>query len=256
MTEESAKPLHYSIPLESVLSPSSLRILHEATEELKRRNKEMREIIARPIKEVTELVNDHLEKRKAMERCVQSTLFARQDAAFLITQSPKAKEAPGNVDADSSTVPLSTLPTAEQRIYLKAMERWTVALERNNQLMEEAQRRQRSNVKKSAMQTLILTEDAWVYLQYYPKKYVDLGKAPQRKKIFTLLKHEYMSADVLVHASKSKTKQSFYKTINELNRKITSSLGLKKPLIENDSGLGYRIAPGYIIVNELGTECV
>lgn len=118
----------------------------------------------------------------------------------------------------------------------------------------DGRRKQTKDKKKIAPQVLVLNEDAQLFNQAHPKKFLDLSKAPLQKKILLLLKNKFTPTKALMTDSGSKSEQSFYKAVGELNADMKRELNLKKNVIENDRQEGYRLAPLYKLINQFKVE--
>lgn len=118
---------------------------------------------------------------------------------------------------------------------------------RSNNIQEEALKKQKKDKKKKDSQSLVLSQDGHLIIQNLPNKYLDLSKSPQKRKIVATLTNQFISTEKLFTASGCRSKDAFYKAIEDLKADAKRAFRLKADLVTNDRKQGYCITNGYTI---------
>jgi hypothetical protein len=262
MSDEPAKTQDGKTPAKWTVSPSTLRMIQLAADEVNRQNEVMKHWLEQPLRDLAKFAEIQKEQETMMRRMLEMVHIPSLNPALIkyaISLSIPKTEYPHRIDGERPRQAtnenlniISNVSPAAATTLVKAIERLAAAQEKSNHLMEQAQRIHAKDNKGDAL-TLVLDEDAKLYLQNKPKNYVDLAKAPLQKRILNALAHGHVPSGQLFARSKTKSKDSFYKAIGELNSKSKNKFKLKDKPVSND-GSGYCLHKAYRLISKLTLE--
>lgn len=244
-----------TVPLGWSISPSTLKMLQEAADTFKRHNEAIQRSLEGPMKDWAKLSEIQKKQQADMEAMLKMINLPKlnlewiNDAALAfqeVAAKPLYLEPPVMTVHPTSAVPSRSEEDVVARQETNDLLRQLVEeRRRSNEIQEEALKMQKKDKKKKESRIMVLNQDSLLFIQNFPKKYLDLSKSPQKKKILATLTNKFMPSKELFEISGCGSMDALYKAIEELKADTKQIFNLKTDLITNDRKQGYCITSAY-----------
>ncbi len=257
MTDKLQNENKISVPSGWSISPSTLKTLQEAADTFKRHNEAIQRSLEGPMKDWARFSEIQKKQQADMEAVLKTINLPKlniewiNDAAFAFqkaTAKPVYLETPVMTVYPKPAIPSRSEEDVAARQETNELLRQLVEeRRRSNDIQEEALKMQKKDKKKKESRILVLDQASRIFIQNSPKKYLDLSKSPQKKKILATLTNQFIPSKELFAISGCGSMDAFYKAIEELKADTKRMFSLKTDLITNNPKRGYCITNGYIL---------